>query len=262
MHRVVRRRRAKVEPACRTCSQAGQRATGHVPRLPMHVMAPSHRSPQAHHHVRRRVELDPRVVGARGLYDILTAAVAPRPIAWITTVDPSGSIVNAAPFSWFNAVCADPPMVMVSVANHADGRPKDTMRNIRATGEFVVNVAPKALLQAMVASSADYAPDASETDALGLRTQASRTVRPRRLTDSPVHLECRLEREIPLGRGAGTNLVLAEVVHIAADDTVLDARGTIDPEKLVLMARMGGAWYCDTSTHINVPRPRAPERRT
>jgi flavin reductase (DIM6/NTAB) family NADH-FMN oxidoreductase RutF len=201
------------------------------------------------------VELDPGTRESRLNYHFLTSAVIPRPIAWVTTLDPKTGVLNAAPFSWFQAVCADPPMVMLAIQHRADGSPKDTVRNIRASGEFVVNVSPKALAAEMVASSGEYPPEVSEVEALGLRTAPSRRLKVPRLADSPVHLECRLHQEIPLGGKGGTSLVLGEVVHLAADDAVLDARGNVDPAKLVLLARLGGKEYVDTERFFTLQRP-------
>lgn len=194
----------------------------------------------------------------RANYHFLTSAVMPRPIAWVTTLDAETGVLNAAPFSWFQAVCSDPPMVMLAIQRRADGSPKDTTRNIRATREFVVNVSPKAMAEAMVRSSGEYPPDVSEVEALGLRTTPSKVVKPPRLADSPVHLECRLHQEIPLGSKAGTSLLLGEVVHMAADDAVLDARQNVDPGKLVLVARLGGQEYVDTERFFTLRRP-APD---
>jgi flavin reductase (DIM6/NTAB) family NADH-FMN oxidoreductase RutF len=205
--------------------------------------------------VRRRVELDPKTRESRANYHFLTSAVMPRPIAWVTTLDPATGVVNAAPFSWFQAVCADPPMVMLSILQHSSGRPKDTVRNIRASGEFVVNVSPKGLAAEMVRSSGEYPSDVSEVEALGLRTSPSRVVKPPRLADSPVHLECRLHEEIGLGARGATSLILGEVVHIAADDAVLDARQNVDPSKVVLVARLGGQEYVDTERFFTIRRP-------
>ncbi|MEK6975490.1 MAG: flavin reductase family protein [Candidatus Thermoplasmatota archaeon] len=202
------------------------------------------------------MEVDPATRDARANYHFLTSAIVPRPVAWVTTLDPATGVVNAAPFSWFNAVCADPPMVMLAILERSDGSPKDTVRNLRASGEFVVNVSPKALVAEMVQSSADYPPSVSEIDAVGLATVPSRKVKPPRLAASPVHLECRLAQEIPLGRSQKVSLVLGEVVHIAADDAVVDARGNIDPAKLTLVARMGGSEYVDTQAFFTVKRPK------
>lgn len=202
----------------------------------------------------RGVEADPAVRDARANYHFLTSAVAPRPIAWVTTADPGSGLVNAAPFSWFNAVCSEPPMLMLAIQQRPDGSPKDTLRNLLATGEFVVNVAPRGAAEAMVQSSGDYPPDVSEVERLGLATVPSRKVGPPRLAASPVHFECRLRQAIPLGVGK-TTLVLGEVVHLAADDAVLDERGNVDPAKVVLVGRIGGSAYVDTSAPFTMRRP-------
>lgn len=201
------------------------------------------------------VELDPGTRDARLNYHFLTSAVIPRPIAWVTTVDPASGVVNAAPFSWFQAVCSDPPMVMLAIQCRADGSPKDTVRNIRAAKEFVVNVSPKSLANQMVQTSGEYAPDVPELDAVGLATVPSAKVRPPRIAASPVHLECRLQQEIPLGNQGRTSLLLGEVVHLAADDAVLDARGNVDPAKLTLVARLGGSEYVGTEAFFTIRRP-------
>lgn len=207
------------------------------------------------------MEVDPKTRETRANYHFLTSSVMPRPIAWVTTLDPATGVLNAAPFSWFQAVCADPPMVMLAIQRRADGSPKDTTRNILASGEFVVNVSPKSLAESMVRSSGEYPPDVSEVEALGLRTAPSKAVKPPRLADSPVHLECRLHREIPLGNAGGTSLLIGEVVHMAADDAVLDARGNVDPSKLVLVARLGGQEYVDTERFFTMRRPTADDLR-
>lgn len=207
------------------------------------------------------MELDPATRESRLNYHFLTSAVIPRPIAWVTTVDPGSGVVNAAPFSWFQAVCSDPPMVMLAIQRRADGSPKDTVRNIRSTKEFVVNLSPKALAQQMVQTSGEYGPEVSELAEVRLATTPSRKVGPPRIAASPVHLECRLQQEIALGNGGSTSLMLGEVVHIAADDTVLDARGNVDPAKLVVIARLGGAEYVDTERFFTMRRPTVDEVR-
>lgn len=193
---------------------------------------------------------------SREAYRFLTSAVAPRPIAWVTTASPAG-LVNVAPFSWFNAVCADPMMVALSIQRRADGALKDTVRNIRDTGEFVVNVVTRELLAPMVASSIDFPPEVSEAERLALRLAPSKAVRPPRLADSPVHLECRLHSETVLGRKGDLSHVLGEVVHVGADDRVLDAHGMLDPAKALLVARMGGVNYVVADRPFEHKRPSA-----
>ena len=202
------------------------------------------------------MEADPATRDVRANYQFLTSAVMPRPIAWVTTLDPDTGVVNAAPFSWYNAVCADPPMLALAIIQKSDGTPKDTVRNIRKSGEFVVNVSPRSLVAQMVQTSADYPPDVAELSTVGLATSPSTKVKPPRIAASPVHMECRLAQEITLGGAQKVSLILGEVVHMAADDAVLDARGNVDPAKLVLAARMGGAEYADTAHHFTMARPK------
>jgi flavin reductase (DIM6/NTAB) family NADH-FMN oxidoreductase RutF len=198
------------------------------------------------------MEWNPRERSAKENYHFLTSAVAPRPIAWVTTVDGAGR-VNAAPFSWFNTVCAEPPMVLLAIGSRPDGSPKDTLRNIQERGEFVVNVVTRELAEAMVASAADYAPTESEVLALGLQTGPSSTVAPPRLAGSPVHFECVRHDVITLS--AGNWLVLGRIQHVAASDDVLDARGNVDPTRVNFVGRMGGANYADTASRFTVPWP-------
>jgi len=205
----------------------------------------------------RGVEWDPATRDTKANYRFLVTAVAPRPIAWVTTVDKAG-VVNAAPFSWFNAVCPDPPMVMLAIGKRPDGSPKDTLRNIRDVGEFVVNAVPRSAAAAMVASSADYPPGESEVERLSLATRPSKAVRPPRLADSPIHLECRLQEVLTVGRDGNHALVLGTVVHVACDDAVLDERGNVDPSKAQLVGRLGGANYVGTSGFFAIPWPKDP----
>lgn len=143
-------------------------------------------------------------------YKLLTAIVLPRPVAWVTTQSASG-VVNAAPFSFFNLFGKDPALVVLGLEHHSDGRMKDTTRNIRDTGEFVINMVPQALMKPMVRSAAFAAPGESEPAALGLDLAASAHVRVPRLAAAPAAIECRrvvglsfsLEREILIGEARG-----------------------------------------------------------
>src|SRR5690606_18806463 len=136
-------------------------------------------------------------------YKLLTGVVVPRPIAWISTRGSDG-VVNVAPFSSYNYVADTPPMLAVNIGLHEDGCLKDTARNIRETGEFVVNVTTRAALDVMNASSARYAPDASEADNLGIELLPSKVVGPPRVASSPVQMECRLSQIVHLGAGVNT----------------------------------------------------------
>lgn len=201
------------------------------------------------------MDWDPADRSAKANYHFLTSAVAPRPIAWVTTVSGAGA-VNLAPFSWFQAVCADPPMLMLALADRPEGGPKDTLRNIGETGEFVVHPVTRDDLEPMVASSGAFSPEASELEALGLASEASSIVAPPRLAGSPVALECRLVSTQRLGGPAApTTLVLGKVVHVHADDGVLDERGDVDPRKAVWLARLGGAYYTAVAEVFEHRRP-------
>ncbi len=189
-------------------------------------------------------------------YHFMVSAVAPRPIAWVSTVAgpaaPTPEVVNLAPFSWFQAICADPPMVMIAFSDR-DGGLKDTCRNILETGEFVVNAVTQDLAATMVGTSADLPPEASEAE--GIAMAPSRVVAPPRVAASPFHLECRLVEHHRYGDTSPTTVIIGEVVHIHADDEVLDERGNIDNAKVPLVARLGGIRYVVAKDLVEIARP-------
>lgn len=189
------------------------------------------------------VEADVADWSAGKTYHFMTSVVAPRPIAWVTSTNEDGS-VNAAPFSWFQSVCADPPMVMIAFSDRpgARGILKDTPRNIQEQGEFVINSVTKDMARAMVATSAPLPVGESEVEATGLATTPSVTVHPPRLRDAVAHLECRYVETHRYGGKNGTTVIIGEVVHVHADDGALDERGNLSPDA-GLLARLGGAWY-------------------
>lgn len=177
-------------------------------------------------------------------YKLMLATVLPRPIAWVTTQDRNG-LVNAAPFSFFNAFGTEPPTVGIGVGRNSPTQPKDTGANIRATEEFVVNLVPFEAAERMRASSMPFPPDVSEITAVDLATSPSLRVAPPRIDDSPVAFECRFMQEIRLGN---FSLILGRIVMLhVRDEAVLDAdRLYIDAAKLDLIGRMEGALYTRT----------------
>jgi flavin reductase (DIM6/NTAB) family NADH-FMN oxidoreductase RutF len=195
------------------------------------------------------MEIDAANLGADAAYRLLVGAVVPRPIAWITTVSPSG-LVNAAPFSCYTFVCNDPPMLAINIGRR-DEQLKDTARNIRENGEFVVNIVGEALLESMHATSAECGPEISEVDALRIAVAPSVAVRPPRIAASPVNLECRLDRVIELGR-LRNQIVFGCIVHFHVADAVYD-RGRIDGEKLKPVARLAGRKYARLGDIMNLP---------
>jgi len=198
--------------------------------------------------------LDYVTVAASGLdmqraYKLIIGCVVPRPIAWITTLSAAGR-VNAAPFSSYNYVSHSPPMVAVNVGLRA-GKLKDTARNILETREFVVNVATESARQAMHDCSADFPPEASEPEALGIALLPSRFVKPPRIAASPVHMECRLDQAVRLGTGNNT-LYIGEVIAFHLSPTVFDGE-KVDSAALRPLARLGGPFYTTLGQIIHAP---------
>lgn len=214
--------------------------------------------------------LDPAGLSTTDVYRLMTDLVAPRPIAWVSTQDAAGRR-NLAPFSYFQAVCSKPPMVMIACAWRPDGTPKDTLRNILETGEFVVNHVARPLAEAMNATSADYPREidewaAPETAAVASLTPvASSRVAPPRIGQVAAALECRLSHAIPLGEGVAgrpsSSVVVGRVVAFQLAPGLLrrDARGRlqpIDPAALDAVGRLGGIAYTDTHGRFELARPK------
>ncbi len=196
--------------------------------------------------------IDPTSVDPRVAYGILAGAVVPRPIAFVSTIAPDG-VRNLAPFSFFNAVCADPPVVCISITVRRPS--KDTLANIRATGELVVNIVSESLAAQMNLCAGEYPPDVDEFDVSGLTPVASDLVRPPRVGESPVAMECRLRQVIEVSpRPGGASLVLGEVVRFHVDDRIL-RDGRIDQDALAAVGRMSGQTYCRTRDRFTLVRP-------
>lgn len=172
-------------------------------------------------------------------YRLIIGCVVPRPIAWITTVDEDGR-ANAAPFSSYNYVAHSPPMLAVNIGRR-DDRLKDTARNIRATGDFVVNVATESLMEVMHGCSAEYPPGVAEPEVLGIPLLPGTRGRAPRIAASPIQMECRLEKALSLGRGLNT-LYIGEVLAFHLSTDVFDGRH-VDSMKLRPIARLGGPYY-------------------
>jgi flavin reductase (DIM6/NTAB) family NADH-FMN oxidoreductase RutF len=191
---------------------------------------------------------------ARYTYRLLGGLVIPRPIAWVTTQDEEGR-VNAAPFSFFNVLGTDPPMVGFAPGDRENGIPKDTARNIRRTREFVINLVDEACAEAMNLTSTDVAAGVSEISLAGLHTLPSSVVTPPRIAEAPVALECREWSTLEMG---GNRLVIGIVDRIHTRDGVLDPESMlVIPENFAPIGRMEvPAGYCRTSDRFEMPRPR------
>lgn len=186
------------------------------------------------------------------IYRLLISCVTPRPIALITTLSTEG-VVNAAPFSFFNAVSSSPPLISFSVSSLGPDRQKHTLSNVLATKELVVNIPSVSLLEAVTICGANYPADVSEVEQAGLNTLTSSLVKPPRIAESPVQMECKLYQSIPLGEGVqgSATLVLAEVLCVHVDSEAISAdspeqrllQARIDEQKLDPLARLGGIKY-------------------
>ncbi len=200
--------------------------------------------------------LDFETLPPRDAYNWLTQAVVPRPIAWVSTVSADGK-PNLAPFSFFQAICSNPPTLMFVPTNNRDGGKKDTLRNIEAVPEFVVNLVPYALAAPMNATAAPLPYGENEFAHAGVEPASSTKVRPPRVAASPVAIECTLDRVVTIGSGVGAgNVVFGRIVAMHVADSVLGADGkAIDPRKLDLIARLSGDFYARAGELFTITRP-------
>jgi len=191
---------------------------------------------------------------AKSRYKLLVSTVTPRPIAWVVSQDSNG-VLNAAPFSFFNAFAADPPVVGIGIGSHTPGRAKDTRANIRETGEFVVNLVSEEIAQAMNVTAIEFEHGVNELSEAGLTTRPSVRVKPPRIAESPVSMECEVMQIVDLGPKTGLVLGRVLAMHIS-EDAVLDAaKCYVDTPKLRLIGRMHGTgWYARTSDLFEMPR--------
>lgn len=199
--------------------------------------------------------LRPERLTSKERYELLTSLVVPRPIGWISTRSGSGGF-NLAPYSFFAALSATPLLVGVSIGARR-GEPKDTLRNIRDTGAFCVNVVSSPLLAAMNATSAEVAPDVDEFRLAGLTPVEGEEVEAPWVSEAPAALECLLVKEVPLGESPNT-LLIGEVkaVHLAQDLEILPGTMAVDPESLQPVGRLGGDRYTLLGAVKRIPRPR------
>lgn len=179
------------------------------------------------------------------LQNYLQYAIAPRPICFASTVDARGN-VNLSPFSFFNMFSTNPPVCVFSPARRVrDNTTKHTLENILEVPECVINIVNYDMVQQMSLSSTEYGRGINEFEKSGFTMQASQLVKPPRVLEAPVQMECLVTQVIPLGDQAGAgNLILAEVKLIHIKEEVLDETGKIDQQKMDLVARLGGDWYC------------------
>ncbi len=208
------------------------------------------------------MEFDPKVIDSAAMYKLLIGSVVPRPIAWVSSVDAEG-VRNLAPFSYFMAITHDPPTIAFSAGPRGEetgggarGK-KDTLRNVEATREFVVNMVDDALAEAMNVTSGDYAADVDEFAKAGLAAAPSAKVKAPRVAAAPVSMECRLARIIPVGN-LPHHLIMGEIVHVHVRDDVFDpATGRLDVQRFKPVGRLAGHLYTHVHDIFEMKRPAA-----
>ncbi len=210
---------------------------------------------------RNEITVFPNEHDHNDIYKLLIGAVVPRPIALVSSIDARG-IANLAPFSYFMLCSSNPPFAIFSPAHRGASKPpKDTLRNVEETGDFVVNVVSEEFLQQMNLTAADYPPDVDEFAVSGLTPSRSEHVKSPGVEEAHVRLECRLHQVLVLSdKPGGGSLVIGEIVAIQVDRGVLaDPEKSvfkIDPGKLRAMGRMGGPTYVRTQDRVDVERPK------
>ena len=204
--------------------------------------------------------IDPTKQTAQETYKLLVGSIVPRPIAFVSSLDEHG-VRNLAPFSFFTAVSANPPVICFSPMVRGAAKPsltmtKDTLRNITNTREFVVNIVSEEFAKQMNACSAELPPEIDEFEISGLTPLASEMVKPPRVAESPVQMECRLLQIVTVSaEPLGGSLVLGEVLRFHVRESLID-NFRIDPEKLHAIGRMAGATYARTTDRFELERPK------
>ncbi|GKQ50169.1 flavin reductase family protein [Bradyrhizobium sp. Ce-3] len=197
------------------------------------------------------MEYSPSDLSQRERYKVLTSFVLPRPIAWVTSQNADG-VVNAAPFSFFNVFCEDPPLCMFAVNRRPDGREKDTLVNIQRVGEFVVNLTDEPLARAMHESSGDFPPEIGEPDYLGMKLAPSSKIAVPRLADAPFAMECRTWKLIDVN--GDRQLIMGEGIHFHIRDELWDRDAMrVHMERYHPIGRMFADRYCHTDDRVVFP---------
>ena len=174
-------------------------------------------------------------------------AITPRPIAWVSSVSAEG-IPNLAPFSYFNGVSTTPAALMFSAVNKPDGSKKDTVRNIEATREFVVNIVPHALAKKMAVTAGDFDYEVNEFAKAELTQKPSHRVAAPSVAQSPIQFECELMQIVNIGEGPlAANVIFGKILLMSIDESILNTDNKIDPTLADTIGRMGGRDYCRTT---------------
>jgi flavin reductase (DIM6/NTAB) family NADH-FMN oxidoreductase RutF len=187
---------------------------------------------------------DPKSIPTNQLHEHLLSTIAPRPIAWASTIDTQGR-VNLSPFSFFNVFGSNPPVLIFSPSRRVkNNTTKHTLENAKATGEVVVNIPNYELAGQMVLSSGEFEEGVNEFEQSNLTMEPSVVVKPPRVKESPAQFECKVRDIIPTGEGGGAgNLIICDIVHVHLAEHIFDENGKVDPRRVDNIARMGRIWY-------------------
>ena len=190
----------------------------------------------------------PGELPTKDMHQFLLGTVAPRPIAFVSTLDENGR-PNLAPYSFFNAFSSNPPIVIFSSNRRVnDNTTKDTLHNVRTTGECVINAVSYSIVRKMAVASIQFEPGVSEFDKAGLTPLESELVKPFRVAESPAHMECKVREVVTLGESGGAgHLVICDVLRLHVSEDVIEDNDRINPHKMDLMGRMGRAYYVRAS---------------
>jgi len=204
-----------------------------------------------------RITINPSGLKPPETYSLLLGIVVPRPIAFVSTISASG-LLNLAPYSFFQAVCSNPPTVLFCPSRDRNGNIKHTLRNIQETGEFVIGTVAEVMAESMNLTSATFPEDVSEFDVAGFTPVKAELVKPYLIGESPANLECRLNRIIEISdKPAGGCIVIGEVLRIHIREEYYDhLRRGINPRVNDVIGRLGGSDYCTIKDSFTMPHPR------
>jgi len=203
------------------------------------------------------MELNPKTLSKSENYQLLIGSVLPRPIAFVTSENKDG-ILNGAPFSFYNVVCADPPLISISIGRKRDGSLKDTSRNIQEHGEFVVHLVDEDNVTEVNGAAASLPPDVSEITQVRMTPVKSHVVHVRGVKEAKIRLECKLHQVIPLGgttEQPQTDLIIGEVVHYVIDDQYIE-NNRLNTDNLNPVSRLGKTEYAELGTRFSLDRPK------
>lgn len=201
------------------------------------------------------MQINPEEFEPSLVYKLLSGVVVPRPIGWISTVATDGTF-NLAPYSFFNAFSADPPHVIFG-AGRRPNSDKDTVSNVLATGEFVVNLVSESNAEAMNITATEIAPEVDEFQMADLTPLPSEVVKPPRVGESMVNLECKMvhQYEVEESRGSGSMIIIGRVVMMHVDDSILGENYRINYDAYKPVGRLAGGGYCRTGDRFTIDRP-------